>query len=360
VLDRIIALGPMFLAVPMAVFGADHLVFSESVTPMVPSWIPWHLFWVLVVGICLIAGALSLVLRKYAPLAAVLFGTMLLLFELLLHIPKIVHTPTDRFAWAVALRDLAFAAGALSFAAVHVPTQWARFARRLPALARFVIGVAAVFFAVEHFLHPEFKPGIPLKQLTPLWIPARVPLAYLTGQFLLAKGVALICNKGVRLAASSLGLLLLPLTLLRCASLKVKPHVASHRTYEAEPHIRVDNSDPYRGVGVFRDRSGRTHLLSERRAGCDYSYHAYRRSYLHGRDCKRHWSLSFPCRYGWRQSDRRTPRKTALAKNLRNGDGAWRRCGDGGEPLWTRTLWQSCQSPTLDTLRFVQCFLRSR
>jgi uncharacterized membrane protein len=212
--DRIIACGPMFLGVPMAVFGADHFVFSESVTPMVPSWIPWHLFWVLFVGICLIAGALSLVLRKYAPLAAALFGSMLLLFELLLHIPKIVHTPTDRFAWAVALRDLVFAAGALSFAAVRVPTQWARFARRLPALARFVIGIAAAFFAVEHFLHPEFKPGIPLTQLTPFWFPLRLPLAYLTGMIMLITALGLVLNKGARLAASSLGLLFLLLVLV--------------------------------------------------------------------------------------------------------------------------------------------------
>jgi uncharacterized membrane protein len=212
--DRIMACGPMFLSVPMAVFGADHFVFSESVTPMVPLWIPWHLFWVLFVGMCLMAGALSLALRKYAPLAAALFGTMLLLFELLLHIPKIVHTPTDRFAWALALRDLVFAAGALSFAAVRVPTQWARFAKRLPALARLVIGIAALFFAVERFLHPDFKPGVPLKQLTPLWIPLRVPLACLTGVGLLITGLALVFKKSVRLAAVTLGLLFLLLVLM--------------------------------------------------------------------------------------------------------------------------------------------------
>jgi uncharacterized membrane protein len=212
--DRIVAFGPMFLAVPMAIFGADHFVFSESVTPMVPSWIPLHLFWVLFVGICLIAGALSLVLKIYAPLAAASFGTMLLLFELLIHIPKIMQTPSDRFAWAVALRDLAFAVGALSFAAVHMPTQWARIARRLPMLARFVIGVAVIFFAVEHFLHPEFKPGVPLKQETPLWVPVRTSLAYVTGMILLVTALGLVCNKTVKMAAVTLGLLLLLLVLV--------------------------------------------------------------------------------------------------------------------------------------------------
>jgi len=212
--DRIVAFGPMFLAVPMVVFGAEHFVFSESVSPMVPSWIPWHLFWVLFVGICLIVGALSLVLRRYATLAAASFGTMLLFFELLIHIPRIVQAPSDRFAWAVAVRDLAVAAGALSFAALRVPPQWTHFAGKIPALARFVIGIAVVFFAVEHFLHPEFNPGVPLKQLTPLSIPVRVPLAYLTGTVLLATGLGLICNRSARFAASTLGLLFLLLVIV--------------------------------------------------------------------------------------------------------------------------------------------------
>src|SRR5262252_10300627 len=64
--DRIICLGPMFLAIPMAVYGADHFVFTGFIVRLVPKWIPGHLFWVLLVGICLIAGALSLALRRYA------------------------------------------------------------------------------------------------------------------------------------------------------------------------------------------------------------------------------------------------------------------------------------------------------
>ena len=56
--DRIIIFGPMFLAASMAVFGTDHFVFRDTVAAIMPSWIPWHLFWVFLVGICLLAGAL--------------------------------------------------------------------------------------------------------------------------------------------------------------------------------------------------------------------------------------------------------------------------------------------------------------
>jgi len=212
--DKIIVFGPIFLAVPMAVFGAEHFMFAEAVVAMVPSWIPWHLFWALLVGLCLIAGALSLVLRRCATLAAALFGTMLFLFVLLIHIPKIAQAPGDRFAWAVALRDLAFGAGALSFAAAQAGERWRRPAKNMLIAARFFIGIPVVLFALEHFLHPEFKPGVPLKQLTPPWVPAHVLLAYMTGAILLITGLGLICNRGVKLASTGLGLLLLLLVLV--------------------------------------------------------------------------------------------------------------------------------------------------
>lgn len=133
----------------------------------------------------MLAGALSLVLQRYAILAAALFGIMLFLFVLLLWVPAIVQDPGDRFGWALAFWDLAFGAGPLSFAAAQAPTRWIRPTKVVPTLARAVIGIAAIFFAVEHFLRPEFKPGVPLEQMTPPWFPGRVPLSHLTGVILL-------------------------------------------------------------------------------------------------------------------------------------------------------------------------------
>jgi uncharacterized membrane protein len=212
--DRLIIFGPIFLAVPMAVFGMDHFVFYDSVVALIPSWIPWHLFWTLFVGSCLLAGALSLALRRYATLAAALFAAMLFLFVLVMHVPKIVQAPHDRFAWAIALRDLAFGAGALSFAAAQARERWKQFAGNVLAPARVVIGIAALFFAVECFLHPEFRPGVPLKHLTPLWVPARIALAYLTGVILLIASLGFLCNRHTKLAATALGAVMLLLVLV--------------------------------------------------------------------------------------------------------------------------------------------------
>lgn len=213
-MDRITLLGPMFLAVPMAVFGADHFVFTRSIVPLVPSWIPAHLFWVLFVGTCLVAGALSLVVQRYAALAADLFATMLFLFVVLLWIPQVLRAPGSRLAWAYALRDLTFGAGALSFAAAQAPARFTRSARLVLTFVRTEIGFAAIFFAIEHFLHPEFLPGVPLEDLTPRWFPGRVPVGYFAGVVLLITGLGLVLNKWPKLTATALGLMLLLLVVV--------------------------------------------------------------------------------------------------------------------------------------------------
>jgi len=213
-IDKLLLLGPVFLAVPMAVFGAQHFAFSEEVASMVPAWVPWHLFWTVFVGACLIGGAFALVLGTYSRLAAALFGLMLFLFEFFLHIPKIMQTPSDRFAWAVAFRDLAFAAGAVCYATFQPSKARQNLRFVVLAVARMILGITVVFFATQHFLHPEFAPGVPLQKLTPSWFPARGPLAWLTGLILLISGLCLLCNRKQKLAATSLGVWLLLLVFL--------------------------------------------------------------------------------------------------------------------------------------------------
>jgi len=213
-IDKLTLLAPMFLAIPMAVFGADHFVFAKSIVRLVPSWIPGHLFWVLFVGVCLLAGSLGMVLRRHGILAAALFGIMLWLFVLLMHIPAVVRFPRERLAWAIALRDLTFGAGALSLAAAQVPARWKRYARVFFILVSVEMSIAAIFYAAEHFVHPELLPGLPLEDSTPLWIPGRVPLAYLTGVVLLITGVGLNWNKGRKVAATGIGVMLLLLVIV--------------------------------------------------------------------------------------------------------------------------------------------------
>jgi hypothetical protein len=213
-LDKIVALGPIFLAVPIAVFGTEHLTATKIIAGMVPGWIPGHLFWALFVGACLISAALSIAVRKYAGIAAALLGLTILLFVFLIHIPGIVTTPTSQLLWVVCLRDLAFSGGALSVAAIQKEPWTPQVRRKLILLARLFIGIPITFLGVEQLLHPELAPGVPLLKLTPLWIPGHALWGYPTGAVYVIAGLCLMINKQARLAATWLGLVILLLVLV--------------------------------------------------------------------------------------------------------------------------------------------------
>ena len=86
----------------------------------------------------------------------------------------------------------------------------------VPALitvARLVIGITAVFYGVEHFLHPTLATGVPLEKIMPEWIPGRLFWAYLAGAGLIASGACLVANKKTREAATYLGVMVLLLVL---------------------------------------------------------------------------------------------------------------------------------------------------
>ena len=208
-LDKILPFGRLFFAMPMGVFGTEHLVDASDMAQAVPSWMPAHLFWAYLVGVALIAAALSIILNKHARLAATLLGSMLLVFVATIHIPNIVAQHGARLFWTIALRDTAFSGGAFALAgslSKRTPsdgTPW------LVTLARFFVGIPAIFFGVEDFLHPAIVPAIPLARLTPTWIPGHLFWAYASGAVLVVCGAFIVVNKKARLAATCLGIMIL-------------------------------------------------------------------------------------------------------------------------------------------------------
>jgi uncharacterized membrane protein len=215
-LDKIILCGPVFIGVPMVLFGMDHYLFPVGIGQIIPAWIPAHTFWVYFVGTCLLLGGLSIVLQTYAWLSAGLFGVMLLCFEALMNIPGVVAEPHSRIIWSLCVREFSFSWGALSFAARHTQEWRTHGAHWLISVARNVLGIALVFFGVAYLLHPELLPGVPLEQLTPNFIPAHSFWGYLTSVVYVVAGVCLLINKKIHLAAASAGLFVLVVVILFC------------------------------------------------------------------------------------------------------------------------------------------------
>lgn len=201
--ERAIALGRVFVAAPLATFGGLHLAAAQGISKMVPVYMPWRLFWAYLVGVALIATGLSLISARLVRWSGLLCGAMLLAFVLMLHVPNTVANPHDRFVWAVLLRDTGFAAGLLALAGSMGPpgSAW----RHLVPASRIEFSITVLFFAVEHFLHPEFVPGVPLERLTPSWALAPRLWGYAIGAVLLASGALLLANHWAREAAAWLG-----------------------------------------------------------------------------------------------------------------------------------------------------------
>lgn len=200
-LEKLIVIGPVFAASSLAMFGAEHLTSARFIMQGVPAWMPWHLFWAYFVGFALLATALSLSLRRYTMLSSLLTAIMIFLFVLMLHVPRVAANPKDRFAWAVVLRDSAFASGFLAYAAVQLK----RSGKWMVLVARIIFGVTILFFAIEHFLHPGSAPGVPLEKMTPAWFPLPPLWGYLTGVVLLAAAVTLLTNVRAHTGAAWVG-----------------------------------------------------------------------------------------------------------------------------------------------------------
>lgn len=207
-IDKLLPFGRLFFAVPMAVFAAEHFTATAGISKVVPPWMPWHLFWTYLVGTCLFAAALSITVKRQAGPAALLLGLMFFLFVLMIHIPNLAARP-GRFTLAVVLRDLSFSGAALAFAGAELSSWGERRRHELAALGRTFIGITAVVFGVLCLLHPTHVPAVPLERLTPLWIPGRLLWTYFSGAVSLAAGLSLLANRKARLAALSLGLMVL-------------------------------------------------------------------------------------------------------------------------------------------------------
>jgi len=210
--ERILVLGPICYAIALAVFAAEHFTDSRGMAPMVPHWLPAHLFWVWFVGFAWLSAAISFILARWVGWSAPLVALMMLLIVATLDVPNIHAGFHDRFFWILFVRETSFAGGAMVLAG----SVWPRgtlASTTLLRVGRAIVGVVMIFYAVEHFLHPHHVVGVPLEKLAPAWVPAPVVIAWIVGIALLLGGIGLFIRPTVRIAAAGAGGVLLLVTI---------------------------------------------------------------------------------------------------------------------------------------------------
>jgi len=117
----LLVLGKIFFSIMLIVFGIDHFLYTEFVATLVPGWIPGHVFWTYFAAVALIGSGVCIMLNIKMKLVTLLLGIMLLLWFILLHIPRAIADPkmdkgneiTSVFQ-ALAFSGIAFLLSALS------------------------------------------------------------------------------------------------------------------------------------------------------------------------------------------------------------------------------------------------------
>src|ERR1051326_4578335 len=216
--DKIVVLANVCYAAPLAVFGALHFFSPQFVQGLVPRYMPGgRMFWVYVVGCALIAASLSIATKIAVRWSGLLVGIMMLLFVAMLYLPsglRHLHDLKDfaeysrrgyRFTWIIVFRESSFGSAGWLLAATE-KDGWRGPARTvLLTVGRILIALAAIFFGIEHFLHPLGLPGVPLKNEMPAWVPGRVLIDYVTGAALLACALSILLNWKARTVAAAVG-----------------------------------------------------------------------------------------------------------------------------------------------------------
>jgi uncharacterized membrane protein YphA (DoxX/SURF4 family) len=172
---------------------------------LVPKFMPWPLFWTYLVGVGLLAASLSIATKVQVRWSGLLFGIMMFLFVAMMDLPGTLANVHNRISWVLLCREMSFGSGGWILAGDAMARQNAQGGSKFIAVGRVVIGMAAIFYGVEHFLHPINAPGVPLEKLMPAWIPGRLLIGYLTGAILLVAGAAILLGRKARVAATYLG-----------------------------------------------------------------------------------------------------------------------------------------------------------
>jgi uncharacterized membrane protein len=202
-LDKIVTLTNMCFAVPLAAFGAEHLSGAKFLVNLVPPYMPRRLFWAYFVGFALIAASLSIATKIQVRWSGLLFGIMMFLFVAMIHLPG-AATNGGRILWTIVIRELSFGGGGWVLAGIAMSASHAP-GKNLITVGRLLIAIAAIYFGVQHFLHPLGLPGVPLVKQMPTWVPVRPFIDYLTGAFLIVAGICFLLARKTRVAATYLG-----------------------------------------------------------------------------------------------------------------------------------------------------------
>ena len=209
--DRAVSLGRFFFAVGLVGFGILQFIYGDFVPGRAPAWpsaLPGRLCWAYASGAVLIMAAAAILSGKKARWAALLVGTMVLVWAFFRHLPGLLAHP-DAGVITNAGKALVLFGGAFAVAGSLPAEAAGAFSRIINSkdaflcLGRFCLGIFMIVGGVEHFIYADF-----VATLVPAWIPGAHFWTYFAGVALIAGGAGLMLPKTAYWAALLSGLMI--------------------------------------------------------------------------------------------------------------------------------------------------------
>jgi len=117
--QSIYRIGITLYALVIGFFGINHFLNGTGFQNTVPSFIPYHIFWIYLTGAALIAAAISFLVGKYTRIAGLFLAAFLLIIVLTIHLPALMHSegsPIVSIALTNLVKDTGLAGAALIIA----------------------------------------------------------------------------------------------------------------------------------------------------------------------------------------------------------------------------------------------------
>jgi uncharacterized membrane protein len=107
--------GAILFAIPIVSYGILHFQYAKEVSVMVPSWIPWHMFWTYLAGIGLLGSGIAIILHIRIGLVAGLLGAMIFIWFVTIHVPGVARSSADDLGNEMTSAFLALAYSGIAF-----------------------------------------------------------------------------------------------------------------------------------------------------------------------------------------------------------------------------------------------------
>lgn len=125
-----VRLARVLYALSLIAFGLSHFVYLNVTAPLVPGWLPAHLFWAYFFGSTYLAAAAALLIGVLARLAATLSALQMGLFTLLVWVPVAVTGHAAAGQWAELTDSWTMSIAAWIVAETYRDTPWLSIAKR--------------------------------------------------------------------------------------------------------------------------------------------------------------------------------------------------------------------------------------